>query len=439
MRKSKSDPRLQHLRKRAERLHSARPGSAADLTREQIQELVHELQVHQIELEMQNDELRAAQLQLEESRQNYAELYDFAPVGYFTLDRDGAVLKSNLAGAKLLGLERSKLVGANFSRHMGASSREAFFFHLQTAAESPAKQACELPLVASHDPELWVRLETVAVHHATGEFKEFRMAALDITAQKKADARLRQEKQNLERANSELDNLIHILGHDLRAPVRAIAGFAGLLHANHKDSLSGEALDFLNETLAAAKALNQLMEDLFSLTKVERQRNPYEPVRVRELVDAVLNVFKLEMQTNGVRVDVQGELPVVRCDPIRTKEIFTNLISNAIKFSSKSDSAERKIRIACADKGGYHEFSVKDNGIGIPERHRREIFEMFRRLHTESEYSGTGAGLHITKKIVERHGGEIWVNSKEGKGTTFYFTLPKNLKNEADRRAGVRN
>ena len=127
---------------------------------------------------------------------------------------------------------------------------------------------------------------------------------------------------------------------------------------------------------------------------------------------------------------VPGKLPTVYCDPVKITEVFVNLVDNAIKFSSKNNPPNPIVEIGYTDKGTFHEFSVKDNGIGIDPQYKEEIFGLFRRLHTRGEYEGTGAGLNIAKRIVEDHQGRIWVESELGKGAIFYFTIPKEIKSE---------
>jgi len=235
---------------------------------------------------------------------------------------------------------------------------------------------------------------------------------------------LEDQKKLLEKANKELDSFVYTASHDLRAPLRAISSFSGFLEEDYKDKLGKEGKEQLGEIRKGVNRMTKLIDDLLELSRISRIKNPYERVKMNELVASVVERVKFDIDKNKVDLRIQENMPTVSCDGIKMAEVFLNLINNAIKFSSKNKKEDPKIEIGCDTKEEFYEFRVKDNGIGIDPKYHDEIFGIFRRLQTASEYEGTGAGLSIVKRIVEDHGGKVWVKSKPGEGAAFYFTLP---------------
>jgi two-component system NtrC family sensor kinase len=244
--------------------------------------------------------------------------------------------------------------------------------------------------------------------------------------QKKSE--VEEQKSLLEAANKELDSFVYTVSHDLRAPLRGIDGLGVLLEQEYAGKFDEQGKDYLNKIRASANRMKMLIDDLLTLSRISRIKNPYEDVRIDELIKSITARLEFDIKRYNVEITVPGSLPIVRCDRIKIEEAFFNLISNAIKFSSKNTEINPKVQIGYNDKGDMHEFYVKDNGIGIDKKYHQEIFGIFKRLHKESEYEGTGAGLSIVKKIIDDHKGSIWVDSELGKGAAFYFTIPKKLK-----------
>ncbi len=237
---------------------------------------------------------------------------------------------------------------------------------------------------------------------------------------------LEDQKEELKKVNLELDSFVYTASHDLRAPLRAISSFATFLEEDYADRLDEEGRDYLREVKNGADRLNRLINDLLALSRVSRLKNPYEDTDMNELIGSVLERIEFDIKEQNVDLRVEKDLPTVRCDRIKLGEVFVNLINNAIKFSSRL-KRNPKIEIGYIDGGKDYKFFVEDNGIGIDPKYHEKIFGIFRRLHTQEEYSGTGAGLSIVKRIIDEHGGSVWVESELGKGSTFWFSIPKNL------------
>jgi PAS domain S-box-containing protein len=253
-------------------------------------------------------------------------------------------------------------------------------------------------------------------------------AIVDISLRKRAEERLAEEKDNLEKVNLELDSFVYTASHDLRAPLRGIASFTTFLEQDYQNKLDANGKDHLQEIRKAVYRMSQLIDDLLTLSRISRIRNPYEEVGMDELLGVVLKRVEFEIKEKRAHIKIQDPLPKVFCDRIKMTEVWVNLIGNAIKFSSGASKENPEVGIGYHDEEGYYDFYVKDNGIGIDPQYHQQIFDVFKRLHAASEYEGTGTGLNIVKRVIEGHGGRVWVVSQLGKGAIFHFTLLKSLR-----------
>jgi signal transduction histidine kinase len=240
-------------------------------------------------------------------------------------------------------------------------------------------------------------------------------------------AAIEEQKRLLEEANRELDSFVYTVSHDLRAPLRGIDGFATFLQHDYINKLDNQGKDYLNRIRSGAIRMKELIDDLLTLSRISRIKNPYEDVDMNKLVNSVINRLEFDIKEHKIELKIAKDLPMVSCDRIKMEEVFFNLVNNAIKFSAKNKDVSGRVEIGYNDRSDAHEFYVKDNGIGIEKKYHKEIFGIFKRLHRQDEYEGTGAGLAIVKKIIDDHKGSIWVDSDLGKGAAFYFTIPKGL------------
>lgn len=237
---------------------------------------------------------------------------------------------------------------------------------------------------------------------------------------------LTEEKKSLEKVNLELDSFVYTASHDLRAPLRAISSFASFLEEDNKDQLDETGRDHLLEIRKGIGRMTKLIDDLLTLSKISRLQNPYEKVDMNSLVENARKRIEFDLKTKNTKLHIQSGLATVYCDRIKMEEVFVNLLNNAVKFSSKNSPAP-EIEVSCLETEDEYQFCVADNGIGIESKFHEQVFGLFKRLHTQEEYEGTGAGLNIVKRIIEDHRGRIWVESELGKGAKFIFTLPKNF------------
>ena len=237
--------------------------------------------------------------------------------------------------------------------------------------------------------------------------------------------------QQLQQRNSELDSFAYVASHDLKEPLRGINSYAFYLSENYQTQLDSEAQARLQSLMRLTRRMDDLLDSLLHFSRVGRTDMQREAVDLNEVLDEALEMISARREETGGEIRVPRPLPVVECDRMRIREVFTNLLSNGLKYN---DKAVRWVEVGYqtppqaspqASLGnGPVQFYIRDNGIGIKSRYHEQVFQMFKRLHGREQFGGgTGAGLTITQKIIERHGGRIWVESVYGEGSTFYFTL----------------
>jgi two-component system, chemotaxis family, sensor kinase Cph1 len=586
-----TDPNPKDFRTKAERRLSLKKPLVPEVSPEDAEKLIHELRVHQIELEMQNDELRKAQEEIEVSRSRYADLYDFSPVGYFVFSKTGKILEVNLTGAGLVTMERSSLVNGIFTSFIDEGFRTVFREHLGAVLRSRGKERCELQLMRKEGRPVFISMESISVKEedkirirsavsditdrkraeeeilrlnaeleakvtrrtaqleaankalkdevaeraraeeeirqserefraifelssvgmaqrnlSTGliirlnqklcemtgysakelltrkdiilthpDYRErdqevragvlkgesdtwliekqyvrkngeviwvqvngrlirdssgrpFRTVAViqDITERKQAEEAVADRTVQLERMNrklvalnAELDDFTYVAGHDLQEPLRNLAAFIHLLREDLGDSLSQKAVRDLGFITDAATRMQTLIQGLLALSRTGRVAKKKEKVSLDECADRALEALSLRLKETGAQI-TRDKMPEVWGDSTLLTELYQNLIGNALKFSKEPRPL---IRLTVEEEGDDRIFGVKDNGIGIEPKYAQQIFQPFRRLYGRAEYEGSGIGLAICRKIVERHGGKIWVDSEPGNGAHFRFTI----------------
>ena len=244
----------------------------------------------------------------------------------------------------------------------------------------------------------------------------------DITRRREAEAARQEYAERLRASNEELQRFAYVASHDLQEPLRSIVSFAQLLDRRYRGRLDREADEFLGFIVEGGNRMQALIRDLLQVSRVETEAKPLEPTDAAGVVTGALQLLEVPIREAGGAVQVDS-LPRVMADAAQLELVFTNLIGNALKY--RGPDVPPRVRISARRAGpSWWEFAVADNGIGIEAEYFDRIFEMFRRLHTHEEYDGTGIGLAIVKRIVERHGGTVWVESTPSEGSTFFFTLP---------------
>jgi PAS domain S-box-containing protein len=245
---------------------------------------------------------------------------------------------------------------------------------------------------------------------------------LNALERKRSEEKLGQTMAELKRSNEELEQFAYVASHDLKEPLRMVSSYVKLLEKRYRGRLGSDADDFIGFAVEGADRMQKLINDLLAFSRVGRLGGEEEIFEVNGLLDEVVNSLKIKIDEYDAVVEYNIDMPAITGDRVQIGQLFQNLISNALKFHS---AEKPRIIIKGETKGEFHIFSVRDNGIGIKQDYFEKIFVIFQQLHSKDKYSGTGMGLAICKKIVERHGGRIWVESAEGSGSTFYFTIPE--------------
>ncbi len=250
---------------------------------------------------------------------------------------------------------------------------------------------------------------------------------IDITERKRAEDVLRRRTQELARSNADLEQFAYVASHDLQEPLRAVSSYTQLLARRYRERLDGDAQRFIDRSIAAVARMQALIRDLLAYSRIATRGELFQPIDCEAVLRDVLDDLQAAIAETGAAV-THTALPVVPGDASQLGQLFQNLIGNAIKFRGE---APPLVHLAAGRVGSRWRFSVRDNGIGIEREYADRIFVIFQRLHSRRAYPGTGVGLAICKKIVERHGGRIWVDSEPGRGTEVFFELPASAR--ADR------
>jgi PAS domain S-box-containing protein len=274
----------------------------------------------------------------------------------------------------------------------------------------------------------WVSISGEPIFDEAGKFRGYRGVGSDITERKRAEAELRRAHDELakkagelERSNAELEQFAYVASHDLQEPLRMVSSYTQLLARRYGDRLEGDAGEFMHYVVDGATRMKQLIEDLLAYSRVGTRGKEFRPVELDVPLKKAITNLRAAIEESGAAV-TWDPLPTVSADELQLAQLFQNLIGNALKFRGQSVP---RVHVSAVEKENEHEISVADNGIGIEPQYFERIFMVFQRLHTMGDYPGTGIGLAICKKVVERHGGRIWVTSTPGEGSQFHFSLKK--------------
>jgi light-regulated signal transduction histidine kinase (bacteriophytochrome) len=245
----------------------------------------------------------------------------------------------------------------------------------------------------------------------------------DISKAKANEQALVHKTQELIRYNKELERFAFIASHDLQEPLRKVRTFAGLVAARSAGKLDAESQQYLSHLQDAAQRMQTLIRDLLAMSRLTSRARPFSRVDLNAVVQRVLADLDLSIQETGAKLEV-AQLPEIDADPTQMQQLFQNLIANALKFRDKERPLVVRITLDSLREPGRHQISVEDNGIGFDPKYAERIFEVFQRLHSHQEYGGTGIGLAICQRIVERHDGSIEAHGRPGAGATFVVSLP---------------
>jgi PAS domain S-box-containing protein len=309
----------------------------------------------------------------------------------------------------------------NFADQVHAEDRERFLATRALALETLRGQTQEFRVVRTDGQVLWLLARQKVFADDAGKAVRMLVALTDITDRKAAERELREAHDELARSNAELEQFAYVASHDLQEPLRMVASYTQLLGKRYGDRLEGDAKEFMAYIVDGAARMKQLIEDLLTYSRVGTRGREFRQVKLQAVLERARINLRAAMEESGAEL-TRDPLPEVEADDSQLAQLLQNLIGNAIKFRGK---AAPRIHVSSIEKDDEFEIAVKDNGIGIEPQYFERIFMVFQRLHDKGQYPGTGIGLAICKKVVDRHGGRIWLHSTPGAGSSFHFTLPK--------------
>ena len=334
------------------------------------------------------------------------------------LSLDGCFEQANAAWGNVIGLSERELAGRSFLDFVHPEDRERTRREMDRLAAERRTGELEIRWLTGHgDPRwfLWRAVPDVEVDLVY-------IVARDVTEQKRHEAEREDLVRELERSNRELQLFAYVASHDLQEPLRMVTSYLELLERRYAEKLDEPAREFIAFAVDGAARMKQLIQALLAYSRIGTRGLEPEAIAAAEAVARARRSLAMKIEETGAEIQVDP-LPVVMADPGQLTQLFQNLLENAVKFSSDGEPAIR-VFAAEAERPGWTTLAVRDSGLGIEPRHVDRIFRIFQRLNPIEEYPGTGIGLAICQRIVERHGGRIWVDSTPGEGATFSFTLP---------------
>jgi PAS domain S-box-containing protein len=381
-------------------------------------------------------EKKSSEELLRQSEERYRFLVEqVTDYGIFMLDENGRIISWNEGAKRIKGYTEQEILGKYFS---------IFYPEEDILNGKPAHELKVARKVGKYEEEgwrlrkdgsrFWANIVITAVYNRQGILIGFSKVTRDLTERKESERALRvsSEKyrqlaeelkitnEELTYINKELEQFTSIVSHDLQEPVRTVKSFLKLIEMKIDSGEFDQLKTYITKSVGAANRMKELILNLLHYAQLSKGELVREKVNTDELISKALQNVNTSMETGQASIEIHNEVKEVEGDPVQLMQLFQNLLSNAIKFT---DSENPRIEIRGEKENGHVKFAVKDNGIGIARENLNKVFEIFRRLNTNKSYPGTGIGLAICKRIVDRHGGRIWPESEAGKGTTFYFTL----------------
>ncbi len=411
------------IRREAERSIEQSHGDASS-TGDRVE---YEMRVHQLELELQNQELQKSEAALRKSRKRYELLFDKAPVGYMILTRNGVVTDANEYLVHLLKTDHAYIRRKPFIVFLSQDHHASFFDHLQRVFNGGGQHSSEIRVQNRHGAEIWCRFESRLVENEDGE-SESLTTVLDISDRKQMEDRLLLAKEEAIEASKSKSMFLANMSHEIRTPMNGILAMSELcLDSN----LTEEQRTYIQTVHSSAQSLLSILNDILDFSKIEQNNLSLtkEPFTVEAIVEPTQEIFVPLAQRKQLDLSIHSEIDASEAfigDALRIRQIVFNLVSNAIKFT---DSGRVGLRLTLKTLNQYQVellISVSDTGVGIPRDMQRRIFDSFTQIDEgyQKHFQGTGIGLAISRGLAKLMGGHLYVDSDQGKGSTFYFSVP---------------
>ncbi len=366
-------------------------------------------------------ERNSAEEALRESEARFRGAFDHAAIGMAMVATDGHWMEVNDVVCEIVGYTRDELLAMSFQdiTHPDDLQTDLGLFYHLLAGETNYYHL-EKRYIHKLGQEIWVQSSASLVRNIHKQPLYAVVQIQDITRRKRVEEELAHRLEELARSNAELEQFAYVASHDLQEPLRMVASYTQLLARRYQGRLDSDADEFIDYAVTGVLRMQQLINDLLTYAQVGTRGRDFEATDCEAIFAQTLVDLQTALNESNAEI-TRDPLPMVMADPAQLRQVFQNLLGNAIKFRS---TMPLHIHVSAERKGEVWVFSVSDNGIGLDPEYAERIFVIFQRLHGREQYLGTGIGLSICKKIIERHGGHIWVSGQAGQGATFYFTIP---------------
>lgn len=364
---------------------------------------------------------KQAEHALQESEARMRAIFETVVDAIITIDEKGIVERMNPAAERMFGYAEAEVQGRNVSMLMPSPHRQAhdgYLHNYMTTGEKRIIGKGREVQGQRRDGSIFPMDLAVTEMWLNGR-RMFTGLVRDITERKSAEEKAQQLLQELTSANEELTNFAYVVSHDLKAPLRGIGSLADWLAHDYADKFNDEGKEHMRLLINRVHRMGALIDGILQYSRVGRIKEAVVPVKLEQLVAEVVDLLAVP---GNFKVTIMPGMPTISGEPTRIQQLFHNLVSNAVKYMDKPDG---EIEVGWSDDGSHWRFHVRDNGPGIAERHFERIFQLFQTLAPRDRVESTGVGLALVKKIVEMYQGRVWLESELGKGTIFYFTLPK--------------
>ncbi len=375
-------------------------------------------------------ERKKAEEALRESEIKLRTVADFAYDLEYWIAPDGKMLYMSPSCVKFTGYTPEEFIDDSklFSKIVHPDDKALVGSHFESITEED-RHEIDFRIITRNGEIRWISHACQPVFDGSGKWLGRRSSNRDITERKSMEYEIVQASEKLKQSNAELEQFAYVASHDLQEPLRMVASYVQLIERRYKGKLDSDADEFIGYAVDGANRMRGLIDDLLTYSRVARLGKPFEPIDLESTLEIVLLNLKTSIAENEAVV-THDKLPTVMADGGQLVQLFQNLIGNGIKFHGEEAP---RVHISAQVRDTDYLFSVRDNGIGIAPEYYDRLFKIFQRLHTREEYPGSGIGLAVCKRIVERHGGRIWIESQVGKGSTIYFTLSKRKRSNSEK------